>query len=429
MTNIVAIIGRPNVGKSTLFNRLTGSRKAIVDEQSGVTRDRHYGKADWNGQEFSVIDTGGYASGSEDVFEKEIRRQVEMAISESDFLLFLVDVTAGITSLDQAVAQLIRRSKKKCFLVVNKVDNNQRIAESAEFYQLGLGEVYCVSSINGSGTGELLDDLVKAFVKTGEDDTEGLPRIAIVGQPNVGKSSLLNVLTGQERTIVTPVAGTTRDSIHTRYTAFGHDFILVDTAGLRKKAKVKEDIEFFSVLRSVRSIEEADVCLLMIDAVDGLTAQDLSIFRLAEKNKKGIVILVNKWDLIKKDNHSVKEYEAFIRKKIEPLSDVPILFISAIEKQRIHKALETALHVYENRKKRIPGAQLNKFLLPIIETTPPPALRGKFVKIKYVAQLPMKTPAFCFFCNHPKNVREDYRRFWKINFVHNLISPVCPFLL
>ncbi len=411
MQSLVAIIGRPNVGKSTFFNRLTETRKAIVDEISGVTRDRHYGKAEWNGKEFSVIDTGGYAFGSEDFFEAAIRRQVQIAIEEADLLLFLVDVTTGITDLDSTVAELIRKSGKKAFVVVNKVDNNQRILDAQEFYKLGLGEIYCISSINGSGTGDLLDDVAANITKDAVDETLGLPRIAIVGQPNVGKSSLLNVLTGTERSIVTDIAGTTRDSIHTHYKSFGKEFILVDTAGVRRKARVKEDLEFYSVMRSIRSIEESDVCLLLIDATQGLTAQDLSIFHLADRNRKGIVICVNKWDLIEKDTNSTKRFEEAIRAKLAPFNDIPILFISALEKQRIHKALETALLVYENRHKKIPGAKLNKAMLPIIEHTPPPAVKGKFIKIKYVAQLPAATPMFAFFCSNSQYLREAYRRF------------------
>lgn len=407
----MAIIGRPNVGKSTLFNRLTETRKAIVAEISGVTRDRQFGNAEWNGHEFSLIDTGGYAHGDEDVFQPEIRNHVKMAIEEADQILFVVDVTTGVTAEDQEVAKIIRKSGKPCFLVVNKADNIQRLDETYPFHSLGLGDLYPLSSINGSGTGELLDALVASFTKSGKDEMEGLPKFAIVGQPNVGKSSLLNMLTGTERSIVTPVAGTTRDAIHTIYKGFGNEFVLIDTAGLRRKARVSEDVEFYSVLRSVRAIEEADVCLLMIDATQGLHAQDLAIFRLAEKNKKGIVMLVNKWDLVDKDQHSARDYELMIKKKIAPLSDIPILFVSVHDKQRIHKALETAIRVYENRKRKIPGAKLNKVMLPIIEGTPPPALRGRFVKIKYVSQIPSTTPSFVFFCNHPKQVREDYERF------------------
>lgn len=411
MGNIVAIVGRPNVGKSTLFNRLTETRKAIVDEQSGVTRDRHYGFAEWNGRKFSVIDTGGYVKGSDDVFEDEIRRQVELAIEEAHIILFVVDVELGITDLDEAVAHILRKSGKKVLLVSNKVDNNKRYLESSEFYKFGLGEPYSISAISGSGTGDLLDAVVKEFPEDHIDETEGLPRFAIIGQPNVGKSSLLNALTGEERTIVTPIAGTTRDSIHKRYSKFGHDFLLVDTAGLRKKAKVKEDVEFYSVLRSVRVIEEADVCILMIDAQQGLHAQDLSIFHLIERNKKGAVIVVNKWDLVEKDTKTSQKFEETIRKKLEPFSDVPIVFTSVTNMQRILKVLETALKVYENRKKRIPTSQLNKLLLPLIENYPPPAIKGRYIKIKYVTQIPSDIPQFAFFCNSPQYVNESYRRF------------------
>lgn len=412
MSTIVAVVGRPNVGKSTLFNRLTETRNAIVDEVAGVTRDRHYGHAEWNGKKFSVIDTGGYVRGSDDVFEGAIRNQVELAIEEADILMFVVDVEMGITDLDDAVARMLRKSGKKVFLVVNKVDNPQRIAQAAEFYQFGLGDPYSISAINGSGTGELLDDLVKALPKEYIDDTEGLPRFAIIGQPNVGKSSLLNMLTGEERSIVTPIAGTTRDAVHQRYSKFGHDFLLVDTAGLRRKARVKEDLEFYSVLRSIRAIEESDVCLFMMDAQNGITAQDLAIFHLIEKNNKGVVIVVNKWDLMEnKDSNSTTKYTEMIRSKIAPFTDVPIIFTSVLTKQRVMKTLEEAVHVYENRKKKIKTSELNDFLLPIIENTPPPAIKGKYIKIKYITQLPTNTPQFAFFCNLPQYINEPYRRF------------------
>ncbi len=411
LSTIVAIVGRPNVGKSTLFNRLTESRKAIVDEHSGVTRDRHYGHVEWNGKKFSVIDTGGYVRGSDDIFESEIRRQVEVAIEEADIFLFVVDVEMGITDLDDAMAAVLRKSKKKVFLVANKVDNPQRIAEAAEFYKMGLGDPYCVSSISGSGTGELLDDLVNELPKEFVDLTEGLPRFAIVGQPNVGKSSLLNMLTGEERSIVTPLAGTTRDTIDQRYSKYGHDFLLIDTAGVRRKNKVKEDLEYYSVLRSIRAIEEADVCLFMIDATSGLNAQDLAIFSLIERNNKGVIIIVNKWDLMEKDSHSVKKFTEMIESKIVPFTDVPIVFTSVHDKQRIHKALEMAVHVYENRTKKIKTSELNDFILPIIEHTPPPTVKGKYVKVKYVTQLPTHTPQFAFFCNLPQYVNEPYKRF------------------
>ena len=412
MSNIVAIVGRPNVGKSTLFNRLIEARKAIVDEQSGVTRDRHYGHAEWTGKRFSVIDTGGYVRGSDDIFEEEIRKQVDIAIDEATVILFVVDVESGVTDLDDAVANMLRKSKKKIFLVVNKVDNNSRINDASEFYKFGLGEPFCISSINGGGTGELLDAVVAEFPNDYVDPHEGLPKFAIIGQPNVGKSSLLNTLIGEERTIVTSIAGTTRDTINQRYSKFGHDFILVDTAGLRRKAKVKEDVEFYSVLRSIRAIEDSDVCILMLDAENGLTAQDLAIFHLLEKNRKGAIIVVNKWDLVEdKDSQSAKKFADKIKEKLLPFDDVPILFTSVKTKQRIFQVLETAVKIYENRKKKIPTSQLNKIMLPIIESNPPAATKGKHIKIKYIAQLPTPAPQFAFFCNHPKYITESYRRF------------------
>ncbi len=411
MSNIVAIIGRPNVGKSTLFNRLIESREAIVDEVSGVTRDRHYGHVEWCGKAFSVIDTGGYIHGSEDIFESEIRKQVKIAIEEADVLLFMVDVVTGVTDLDLEVAGLIRKSNKKVILVANKVDNSKRIIDSNEFYSLGLGEVFCISAVSGSGTGELLDMVIGSFDKEHVDENAGLPKFAIVGQPNVGKSSFLNTLIGEDRSIVTPIAGTTRDSINTRYNAYGFDFLLIDTAGLRRKTRVKEDIEFYSVMRAIRSIEESDVCILMIDAQEGMTAQDINIFHLADKNKKGIVILVNKWDLIEKDTNSTKRYIESIKAKTSPFTDIPILFVSVHEKQRIHKALETAVQVFNSRAAKIPTSKLNKIMLPIIEYNPPPATKGKHIKIKYITMLPAKTPAFAFFCNMPQYIKEQYRRF------------------
>jgi GTP-binding protein len=411
MSNIIAIVGRPNVGKSTLFNRLVGSRHAIVEEQSGVTRDRIYGKGDWNGYDFSVIDTGGYVSGSEDIFEGEIRKQVEIAIDEANAIVFVVDVTTGITDLDETVAEMLRKSKKNVFIVANKVDNTQRVGLSSEFYSFGLGDVYDVSATNGSGTGDLLDDIVKTFTsKTIEEDSE-LPRFAIVGKPNVGKSSLANALIGEERNIVTPISGTTRDSVHTRYNAFGFDFILIDTAGIRKKAKVHEDIEYYSVLRSVRTIESADVCIFMIDATEGVQKQDLSIYYMCEKNHKGIVVLVNKWDLIEKDHKSTKEFETKIRQQLAPFNDVPIVFASAVTKQRIHKALEAAMRVYENRVKKIKTSVLNEVMQEVMEHNPPPSIKGKYIRIKFVSQLPTHAPAFAFFCNLPQYVRDDYKRF------------------
>lgn len=411
MSNIVAIVGRPNVGKSTLFNRLTESRDAIVDPTEGVTRDRHYGKALWNGHEFSIIDTGGYVQGSDDIFEEEIRKQVVLAIEEANVILFMVDVMSGTLDMDREIANLLRRSKKKVILVANKVDTGDKTALSAEFYGLGLGEIYCISAQNGSGTGELLDHITSDFILEKESEAEQIPKIAIVGKPNVGKSSLLNALIGQERNIVTPISGTTRDSINMRYKSFGFDFYLIDTAGIRKKAKVQEDIEFYSVLRSIRTIEESDVCLFMIDATEGMQKQDLNIYYIIEKNKKGVVILVNKWDLVAKDHKTHDEYEARLRESLGTFSDVPILFISALNKQRIHKALEEASKVYENRTKKISTSKLNEFLLPIIEQTPPPSNKGKYIKIKYITQLPMHYPCFAFFCNSPQYIREPYRRF------------------
>lgn len=413
MGNIVAIVGRPNVGKSTLFNRLTESRRAIVKEVSGVTRDRLYGRGEWNGVEFSVIDTGGYVKGSDDIFEGEIRKQVEIAVEEANVIIFMVDVTTGIVDLDETVAALLRKSKKKVFVAANKVDNTQRIGLSAEFWSFGLGNVYDLSATNGGGTGELLDDLVKEFDPA--DDSvnadNDLPRIAVVGKPNVGKSSLINALTGEERNIVTDISGTTRDAINTHYNAFGFDFVLVDTAGIRKKAKVHEDIEYYSVLRSVRAIENSDVCIFMVDAEEGIQKQDLHIFYIIEKNSKGVVVLVNKWDLIEKDHKTSKEYEDKIRAQLAPFNDVPILFTSTITKQRIHKALETTMEVYQNRTKKIPTSKLNEVMLEIIEETPPPSVKGKYIKIKYVQQLPTHAPAFAFFCNLPQYLTDSYKRF------------------
>ncbi len=413
MSNIVAIVGRPNVGKSTLFNRLTESRSAIVDEASGVTRDRHYGKVDWNGKEFTLIDTGGYIKGSDDIFEDEIRKQVVISIEECDLIIFVADVTAGVTDLDQTVANLLRRSNKKVLFVSNKVDNHDRIPESSAFYSLGIAdEIFNVSAINGSGTGELLDEVVTSLVDYPEEDNDdGIPRLAIVGRPNVGKSSLLNALIGEERNIVTNISGTTRDSITTHYNAFGFDLKLIDTAGIRKKGKVNEDIEFYSVMRSVRAIENADVCVLLIEALDGMMAQDMNIFNLAIKNKKGIVILVNKWDLVDKETNTAKNFEAAIRQKIAPFTDVPIIFTSVQNKQRIHKALEEVVQVYENRTRKIPTSKLNETMLEVVNKNPPPALKGKWIKIKFVTQLPTHAPSFAFFCNLPQYVKEPYKRF------------------
>ena len=412
MGNIVAIVGRPNVGKSTFFNRLTETRQAIVDEVSGVTRDRHYGKVFWNGFDFSIIDTGGYVTNSDDVFEEEIRKQVLLAIEEADVVIFLVDVISGITDLDETVAGILRKIKKPILLVVNKVDNSERMYDASVFYGLGLGDYYPLSSINGSGTGDMLDKLTSMFDKeTEEEEGEEIPKIAVVGRPNVGKSSLVNALIGEERNIVTPISGTTRDSIHTRYTKFNHDFYLVDTAGLRKKGKVKEDLEFYSVMRSVRAIEHADVCMLLLDATIGIEGQDVNIFHLIERNWKGVVVLVNKWDLVEKETMTMKQFEAQIKKRLEPFTDVPILFISALTKQRIHKALEEVIKVYENRRNRVPTSRLNEVMLKAIEDNHPPSVKGKFMRIKYVTQLPTHAPAFAFYCNLPQYIREPYKRY------------------
>jgi GTP-binding protein len=412
MSNIVAVVGRPNVGKSTLFNRMIGERRAIVDEQSGVTRDRTYGKSIWNGVEFTVIDSGGYVRGSEDVFEAEIRKQVEIAINEASVVLFVVDVESGILPADEAVANLLRKSNRPVMLVVNKVDNHARNDDATEFYNLGLGEYYCISGMSGAGTGDLLDELVAHLDKdSAEPDFGDLPKFAIVGRPNVGKSSFTNALLGEERNIVTDIAGTTRDSIHTRFSGFGFDFVLVDTAGIRKKKSVHEDLEFYSVLRSIRAIESCDVCILMLDATLGFEGQDMNILHLAQKNHKGIVILVNKWDLVEKDTNTAKEYTELIHERIAPFTDVPILFTSVINMQRIHKALETAVQVYNNRNRKIGTRELNEFILPIIENRPPPMTKGKNIKIKFVTQLPTNFPAFAFFCSNPQYLREDYRRF------------------
>ena len=413
MGNIAAIIGRPNVGKSTLFNRLTGRKNAIVDEQAGVTRDRHYGKVEWNGQEFSIIDTGGYVTNSDDIFEEEIRKQVMLAIEEADLILFLVDVTCGITDLEEGIADILRRTNKNVMLVVNKVDTNERQYDATVFYGLGLGEYFTISSINGSGTGDLLDAVLEQFPKKEQvpEERDELPRITVVGRPNVGKSSLINALTEEDRNIVTPLAGTTRDTTDTLYNKYGHLFYLVDTAGLRKKGKVSEDIEFYSVMRAIRAIESSDVCLLMIDATQGIEAQDLNIFRLIQRNRKGVVILVNKWDLIEKDNHTVKQYEEAIRERIAPFTDIPIIFTSVVTKQRLQKVLDTAMEVYRNRTKRIPTHQLNEVMLQVIEAYHPPAVKGKFIKIKYMTQLPTFAPSFVFFCNLPQYIRDPYKRY------------------
>ncbi|MCJ8289282.1 MAG: ribosome biogenesis GTPase Der [Crocinitomicaceae bacterium] len=413
MGNIIAIVGRPNVGKSTLFNRFTESQRAIVKEVSGVTRDRLYGRGEWNGTEFSVIDTGGYVSGSDDIFETEIRKQVIIAIEEASVIIFMLDVMTGIVDLDQVVANLLRKSGKKVFVVANKVDNSQRIGMSSEFWSLGLGEVYDLSATNGSGTGEILDDIIKNFDKNVEETTEetNLPHIAIVGKPNVGKSSLVNALTGEERNIVTEISGTTRDTVNTRYKSFGFDFMLIDTAGIRKKAKVHEDIEYYSVLRSIRAIENSDICVFMVDATEGIQKQDLNIFYIIEKNSKGIVVLINKWDLIEKDHKTMREYEDNVREQLAPFNDVPIIFTSTIEKQRIHKALEAVMQVHENRTRKIPTSELNDVMQAIIMATPPPSVKGKYVRIKYIQQLPTHSPAFAFFCNLPQYIPDSYKRF------------------
>jgi GTP-binding protein len=411
MSNIVAIVGRPNVGKSTFFNRLIQRREAIVDATSGVTRDRHYGKSDWNGKEFSLIDTGGYVKGSDDVFEAEIDKQVELAIDEADAIIFMVDVESGVTGMDEDVAKLLRKVTKPVFLVVNKVDNGKRAEDAVDFYSLGLGEYFTIASINGSGTGDLLDALVDALPEIEEEEETELPRFAVVGRPNAGKSSFINALIGEDRYIVTDIAGTTRDSIDTKYNRFGFEFNLVDTAGIRRKAKVKENLEFYSVMRSVRAIEHSDVCLLVFDATRTFDGQVQSIFWLAERNRKGVVILVNKWDLVEKDNKTTKDFEKNIRKQIEPFTDVPIVFISTLTKQRLFKAIETAVEVYKNRTKKIKTSVLNDLMLPIIENHPPPANKGKFVKIKYIMQLPTPQPQFAFFCNLPQYVKEPYKRF------------------
>ena len=399
------------MGKSTLFNRLTSSRQAIVEESCGVTRDRHYGRSDWNGVEFSVIDTGGYVVGSDDVFEEEIRKQVILAIEEADVIVFMVDAKFGLTGMDEDVAGVLRRSDKPVFLVANKVDNPDKIGEASEFYALGLGEVYPVSAMNGGGTGDLLDKIANAFDKDVKEEIPDLPRFAVVGRPNVGKSSLVNAFLGNERNIVTPVAGTTRDSIYTRYNNFGFEFMLVDTAGLRKKAKVKENIEFYSVMRSVRAIENSDVCFLMIDAEQGFESQDQNIFQLITRNKKGVVIIVNKWDLVEKETNTHLDFEKMVKGQIAPFTDVPIIFTSVPKKQRIFKALELGMQVYKNKSNQVSTSKLNEILLPIIQKTPPPSARGRYIKVKYITQLKTPFPAFVFFCNMPQYVKDPYKRF------------------
>ncbi len=426
--SLVAIVGRPNVGKSTLFNRLVGMRQAIVDDTAGVTRDRHYGRSDWCGREFSVVDTGGYTTNSDDVFESAIRSQVQIAIDEADLIIFMVEAGTGITDYDSEIADVLRRTRKPVVLCVNKVDSGDKVFDSYQFYSLGLGEIYSISAANGSGTGELLDAVVAALPEEKEeaDPYAGLPRIAIVGKPNVGKSSLTNALLGEERNIVTPVAGTTRDSIETHYNKFGHEFMLVDTAGIRRKTKVHEDLEFYSVMRSIRAIEHADICILMIDATTGMEAQDMNIFNLILKNRKGCVLVVNKWDLFIKDNNTLRDYEAGLRSRIAPFDDVPIIFTSVVKMQRIQNVLDAAAEVYANYSTKIPTARLNEALLPIIEETPPPAWKGKYVKIKYVTQLPTRFPAFAFFCNLPQYVKDPYKRFLENKLRDNFNLTGCP---
>lgn len=425
---LVAIVGRPNVGKSTLFNRLVGMRQAIVDETAGVTRDRHYGKCEWNGIEFSVVDTGGYTANSDDIFEKAIRRQVEIAVEEADVVLFMVEAAAGITDYDSEVADLLRRSGKPVVMAVNKVDKGAAMYDSYQFYSLGLGELWCISAANGGGTGDLLDEIVRVLPKEKAVDAErrDLPRITIVGRPNVGKSSLTNALLGEERNIVTPVAGTTRDSIASYYNKFGHEFMLVDTAGMRRKSRVQEDLEFYSVMRAIRSVEYSDVCILMIDAVLGMEAQDMNIFNLILRNRKGCVIVVNKWDLFEKGSNTMKEYTAALKARIAPFNDVPIIFTSVINKKRILDVLDAAARVSDNMKRRIPTSVLNDVMLPEIENYPPPAWKGKYVKIKYAVQLPVRTPSFAFFCNLPKWVKEPYKRFLENKLREHFDFEGCP---
>ena len=428
MNGLVALVGRPNVGKSTLFNRLVGMRQAIVDDTAGVTRDRHYGKSDWNGREFSVVDTGGYTSNSDDVFEAAIRTQVQIAIDEADVVLFMVEAATGITDYDAEIADVLRRSRKPVILCVNKVDSGEKMYDAFDFYGLGLGEVYSISAANGSGTGDLLDAVVKALPEEveKEDPYAGLPRIAIVGKPNVGKSSITNALLGEERNIVTPIAGTTRDSIETHYNKFGHEFMLVDTAGIRRKGKVNEDLEFYSVMRSIRAIEHSDVCVLMIDATSGMESQDMNIFNLIIRNRKACVLVVNKWDLFVKDSQTLKEYTAALKSRLAPFDDVPIIFTSVVKMQRIQDVLDAVSEVYANYTRKIPTARLNEALLPVVEETPPPAWKGKYVKIKYITQLPTKFPSFAFFCNLPQYIKEPYKRFLENQLRKNFNLTGCP---
>ncbi len=428
MSRLVAIVGRPNVGKSTLFNRLVGMRQAIVDETAGVTRDRHYGKCEWCGKEFSVVDTGGWVVNSDDVFEEEIRKQVHIAIEESDLVLFLVEAATGITDYDAEIADILRRSRKPVMLCVNKVDTGDKVFDTYQFYSLGLGEVWSISAANGSGTGDLLDEVVRQLPEDKGDDDEHpeLPHIAIVGKPNVGKSSMTNALLGEDRNIVTPVAGTTRDSISTYYNKFGHELMLVDTAGMRRKNRVSEDLEFYSVMRAIRAIEHSDVCILMIDAASGMEAQDMSIFNLIQRNRKGCVIVVNKWDTFEKDQNTMKKYREALQARIAPFTDVPIIFTSVIKKQRIMDVLDEVQHVYDNYSRKVPTARLNEALLPEIENYPPPAWKGKYVKIKYVTQLPTRFPAFAFFCNLPQYVKDPYKRFLENKIREHFDLAGCP---
>ncbi len=412
MSFTVAIVGRPNVGKSTFFNRMLEQRKAIVDDVSGVTRDRQYGVAEWNGKSFNVVDTGGFVPKSEDIFEREIRKQVLIALEEADAIVFMVDVATGITDLDESMTQLLRKTSKPVFLVVNKVDNHDRLLEASEFYSLGFDKIHFLSSISGTGTGDLLDDITSLIIEKTEDvEEKQLPKFAIIGQPNVGKSSLLNALTGQERTIVSDIAGTTRDTIHTHYNLFNKEFVLIDTAGIRRKAKVNEDLEFYSVIRAIKAVDEADVCMLLLDAEKGIAAQDLSIFAMAVKKGKGIVVLVNKWDVMPKETNTARDYEVELKKRFAPFTDLPIIFISATEKTRIFKAMELALEVYENRKQKIPTSKLNDIMLKAVEAYHPPVVRGNQVKIKYVTQLPVVVPSFAFFCNYPDDVKTPYKNY------------------
>ena len=426
--SLVAIVGRPNVGKSTFFNRLVGMRQAIVDETAGVTRDRHYGRCEWCGREFSVVDTGGYTSNSDDIFEEAIRKQVVIAVEEADLVLFMVEASTGITDYDEEIADLLRRSGKPVVVAVNKVDTGEKVYDTFQFYSLGLGEIWSISAANGGGTGDLLDELVKRLPedKEREESHPELPHITIVGKPNVGKSSLANALLGEERNIVTPLAGTTRDSVSTHYNKFGHEFMLIDTAGMRKKSKVHEDLEFYSVMRSIRAIEHSDVCILMIDAQCGIESQDMNIFNLIQRNKKGCVLVVNKWDAVEKDSNTMKAYTEALKSRLAPFNDIPIIFTSVINKQRIMDVLDAAKLVYDNYSRRISTSTLNDIMLPEIENYPPPAWKGKYVKIKYVTQLPTRSPSFAFFCNLPQYIKDPYKRFLENRLRANFDFKGCP---